>query len=131
VTADATAQRINQSIHVTCFIYRVATYSLNMSKKAIQLDTRDNVATVTDDVAKGEPVEVISPDGEIILEARPVEAIIFGHKLSLEGLSRGDKIIKYGEVIGVASKPIAVGGWVHTHNVESGRLPTSELEAEK
>jgi hypothetical protein len=39
--------------------------------------------------------------------------------------------MKYGEVIGVASKQIAVGEWVHTHNVESGRLPTSKLEAEK
>ena len=100
-------------------------------KKAIQLDDKDNVATVTDDVSKGEQVEVLSPMGEVILDAKPVEDIIFGHKLALRKLNKGEAIIKYGEVIGVASKPIAVGGWVHTHNVESGRLPTSELEAEK
>ena len=100
-------------------------------KKAIQLDDRDNVATVTDDVSKGEQVEVLSPMGEVILDTKPVEDIIFGHKLTLRKLNKGEEIIKYGEVIGVASKPIAVGGWVHTHNVESGRLPTSELEAEK
>lgn len=100
-------------------------------KKAIQLDDKDNVATVTDDVSKGEQVEVLSPMGEVILDTKPVEDIIFGHKLTLRKLNKGEEIIKYGEVIGVASKPIAVGGWVHTHNVESGRLPTSELEAEK
>ena len=100
-------------------------------KKAIQLDDKDNVATVTDDVSKGEQVEVLSPMGEVILDAKSVEDIIFGHKLALRKLGKGEKIIKYGEVIGVASKPIAVGEWVHTHNVESGRLPTIELEAEK
>ena len=100
-------------------------------KKAIQLDDKDNVATVTDDVSKGEQVEVLSHMGEVILDAKPVEDIMFGHKLALRNLDKGEEIIKYGEVIGVASKPIAVGEWVHTHNVESGRLPTSELEAEK
>jgi hypothetical protein len=100
-----------------------------MVKKAIQLDSRDNVATVTEDVAKGEAVEVISPDGEVILGPRPVEAIVIGHKLSLTNLSRGEQIIKYGEVIGLASTGIEAGEWVHTHNVESGRLPTSRMEA--
>lgn len=100
-------------------------------KKAIQLDERDNVATVTDDVSKGEQVEVLSPMGEVILDAKPVEGIMFGHKLALRKLGRGEEIVKYGEVIGVASKPIMVGEWVHTHNAESGRLPTSRLEAER
>ena len=99
-------------------------------KKAIQLDDRDNVATVTDDVSKGEQVEVLGPMGEVILDAKPVEDVMFGHKLALRRLGKGDEIVKYGEVIGVASKQIAVGEWVHTHNVESGRLPTSRLEAE-
>jgi altronate dehydratase small subunit len=100
-------------------------------KKAIQLDDKDNIATVTDDVSKGEQVEVLSPMGEVILDAKPVEDIEFGHKLALRELSKGEEIVKYGEVIGVASKPIKVGEWVHTHNAESGRLPTSKLEAER
>lgn len=99
-------------------------------KKAIQLDEKDNVATITDDVSKGEPVEVLSPMGEVILDAKPVEPIIFGHKLALRRFTKGDQIVKYGEVIGVASETIEVGAWVHTHNLESERLPTSKLEAE-
>jgi len=100
-------------------------------KKAVQLDDKDNVATVTDDVSKGEQVEVLSPMGEVILDVKPVEDIMFGHKLALRKLGEGEEIVKYGEVIGVASKPISVGEWVHTHNAESGRLPTSRLEAER
>jgi altronate dehydratase small subunit len=99
-----------------------------MSKKAIQIDARDNVATTTDIVEAGEKLEVLSPDGEIILETEPVERIIFGHKIALKPLKKDEPIIKYGEVIGLASKPIKVGEWVHTHNVNSARLHTAGEE---
>jgi predicted RecA/RadA family phage recombinase len=90
--------------------------------KAIQIDDRDNVATVTGDVRKGESVEILSPDGKVILKAKPVDDIAFGHKLSLRRIREGEEIIKYGEVIGVASRDIPAGEWVHTHNVDSARL---------
>ena len=97
-------------------------------KKAIQIDKKDNVATVTEEVDKGEKLEVLSPEGNVILEVDPLEKIIFGHKLALKSFSAKDEIVKYGEIIGVASTDIRFGQWVHTHNVESGRLPTSKLE---
>jgi predicted RecA/RadA family phage recombinase len=90
--------------------------------KAIQIDDRDNVATVTGDVRKGESVEILSPDGKVILRAKPVDDIAFGHKLSLRRIREGEEIIKYGEIIGVASRDIPAGEWVHTHNVNSARL---------
>ena len=96
-----------------------------MSKKAIQVDAKDNVATTTSVVVAGDEVEVLSPNGEVILVASPVEEIIFGHKLALKELKTGEKIVKYGEVIGVASKPIKVDEWVHVHNVVSARMNTS------
>ncbi len=96
--------------------------------KAIQIDDRDNVATLTGDVAKSEAVEVLSPDGKVILKAKPLEDIAFGHKLSLRRIRKGEEIIKYGEVIGVASRAIPAGEWVHTHNVDSARLKTSGEE---
>jgi len=90
--------------------------------KAIQIDDRDNVATVTGDVKRGETVEILTPDGKVILRAKPVDDIAFGHKLSLRRIREGEEIIKYGEVIGVASRDIPAGEWVHTHNVDSARL---------
>ena len=97
-------------------------------KKAIQIDGKDNVATTTSDVKKGEEVEVLSPQGEVILKTKSVEDIIFGHKISLTDIKTRGNIVKYGEVLGVAFQPIKLGEWVHTHNLESGRLPTSKLE---
>lgn len=99
-----------------------------MSKKAIQVDAKDNVATTTSIVEAGEDVEVLSPNGGVILKTKPVEKVIFGHKLAVKELETGDEIIKYGEVIGVASKPIKIGEWVHTHNVVSARMNTSGEE---
>ncbi len=96
-------------------------------KKAIQIDGRDNVATVTSEVEKGEAVEVLSPEGEILVKPKVVDDVPFGHKIALRGLGKGDEIFKYGEVIGVASENIGLGAWVHTHNLESVKVPTSKF----
>jgi len=93
--------------------------------KAIQIDERDNVATVTSDVGAGDVVEVLSPDGEVLMRPQMTEEVSFGHKIALKSLGKGDEVVKYGEVIGVASSSIGVGVWVHTHNVESATVPTS------
>lgn len=102
-------------------------YEIGMAK-AIQIDDRDNVATVTSEVSKGERVEVLSPEGSILMSPEALGDVPFGHKIALKPLPRGEEVIKYGEVIGVASAGIEVGGWLHTHNVESVRVPTSKLQ---
>jgi len=98
--------------------------------KAVQVDGRDNVATVTSDVSEGEVVEVLSPEGDI-LRLRALDDISFGHKIALTDLDQGEEVVKYGETIGIASRPIRAGSWVHTHNVESARVPTSSLRRER
>ena len=99
-----------------------------MSKKAIQIDPKDNVATTTSIVEANEEVKVLSPNGEVLLKTNTIEKIIFGHKIALKELEVNERIIKYGHVIGVASKKINVGEWVHTHNVNSARMHTEGAE---
>lgn len=41
-----------------------------------------------------------------------------GHKIAFRARAAGEPIHRYGQVIGVASVPIAPGDHVHTHNVE-------------
>jgi altronate dehydratase small subunit len=96
-------------------------------KKAIQIDERDNVATVTSDVGEGERVEVLSPEGEIVVRPEVAGNVPFGHKITLRSLGKGEELVKYGEVIGITSEAIGMGAWVHTHNVESARVPTSKF----
>jgi predicted RecA/RadA family phage recombinase len=99
-------------------------------KKAVQIDERDNVATATSDVEEGEAVEVLSPEGVVIMRPKASDPIPFGHKLALVDLGNGDDVVKYGEIIGVASRRISIGEWVHTHNVESATVPTSAYKGE-
>jgi altronate dehydratase len=99
-----------------------------MVKKAIQIDEKDNVATTTGEVEAGEQLEVISPEGKVILKPKVAEPVPFGHKLAIKPIKNGENIVKYGEVIGVATQPIKSGAWVNTHNVGSARMPTSGKE---
>jgi len=99
-------------------------------KKAVQIDERDNVATATSDFEEGEAVEVLSPEGIIIMRPETSDSIPFGHKVALVDLDKGENVVKYGEIIGVASRRISAGEWVHTNNVESATVPTSTYKGE-
>ena len=48
------------------------------------------------------------------------EPVRMGHKIALVEIAPGQPIVKYGQIIGFASRPIAPGQWVHTHNVDAG-----------
>jgi len=49
------------------------------------------------------------------------EAIAFGHKFAVVPIRKGEDILKYGEVIGAASRDIQPGEHVHVHNLEGKR----------
>ena len=95
-----------------------------MVKNAIQIDEKDNVATTTSEVDAGEQIDIISPDGRVILKPKVIESIPFGHKLAIKPIAEGEHVVKYGEIIGVATKHIKSGAWVNTHNVGSARMST-------
>ena len=50
--------------------------------------------------------------------------IPLGHKVAARDIAAGEKIIKYGAPIGSATRAIASGEHVHTHNVQSDYIPT-------
>ena len=86
---------------------------------ATALDTNDNVATLLEAVAAGQ--DVVVDVGGKPLRVRAIEPIALGHKIALSDLRAGELLVKYGEVIGEASVPIARGAWVHVHNLRSLR----------
>lgn len=45
--------------------------------------------------------------------------IPIGHKIALSNIDKNSYVLKYGEVIGIASKNIKKGEWVHSHNLKS------------
>lgn len=51
-----------------------------------------------------------------------------GHKVALCDIPEGSEIIKYGFPIGTATRDIAKGEWVHTHNLVTGLGDNPEYE---
>lgn len=83
--------------------------------KAIVMKAKDNVATVTEDVEAGSDV-LINVDGETV-SLHVTDRIAFGHKVAIKNIAKDEKIIKYGEVIGMATTDIATGQHTHVHNI--------------
>ena len=90
-----------------------------MIQKAVILSPKDNVATALADLKAGDTLELKT--GDRILTINLTAPVPFGHKFSLEKIDSGASIIKYGEVIGIATNNIRPGDYVHVHNVASAR----------
>ena len=86
--------------------------------RAIVLHSDDNIATLIDGASSGESVEYTGKNnGKLILAGD----IPYGHKFALIDIPAGRNILKYGQVIGRATKAIRPGEHVHVHNVEALR----------
>ena len=78
----------------------------------IRLSQTDNVAVARADLAPG---QAVMPDS---LSLTMRDAVPAGHKVAIAAIDAGAAVLKYGQVIGVASRPIAPGEHVHVHNVD-------------
>lgn len=90
-------------------------------KLALKVNDKDNVATIfANDIRDGTEVEIRDKAGhmdKVIVKGD----VPYGHKIALRDIHKGDLIIKYGEEIGIATKEIAKGEYVHIHNLDSMR----------
>ena len=84
---------------------------------AIMIDPADCVATVLTEVSAGTEVEFARGEGTVRVTAQ--QNIPRYHKIAVQDIARGERVIKYGETIGLATKPIRTGEHVHTHNLSS------------
>jgi altronate dehydratase len=82
-------------------------------QRCFQIHPGDNVATLIEDTPGGD-LQVV---GGRQLTAR--EAIPLGHKVCLCPIACDEPVIKYGVTIGLATRDIETGEWVHLHNCRS------------
>lgn len=90
-------------------------------KKCVVINEKDNVAVALVKLSKGE-----EHCGTVLLED-----IERGHKFALRPIKAGEKIIKYGEVIGSAKCDISQGEHVHTNNMRTDLDSKSEYKYNK
>ncbi|MDR0411103.1 MAG: altronate dehydratase family protein [Treponema sp.] len=81
--------------------------------KIIRINSTDTVAVALESLAKGESVVV---EGKTLV---CLEDIPRGHKVALKNINKGEKVVKYGCVIGAAVQDILTGAHVHTHNLKT------------
>jgi hypothetical protein len=79
--------------------------------RALRLSALDDVAVMIEPAAPGDDVlGVIAHD-----------AVPFGHKMALHDVALGSVVRKYGQPIGIATRPILAGEHVHSHNLAVGQ----------
>ncbi|WP_340161975.1 altronate dehydratase family protein [uncultured Hoeflea sp.] len=86
-----------------------------MSKElpqTIRLNESDNVIIALKDLATG----AVLPGLDVPL----AEAVARGHKIASRPIAEGEKVIRYGQTIGIATSAITAGTHVHVHNLGMG-----------
>ena len=90
-------------------------------KLALKVSDKDNVATIfAEGIVDGTEVEVRDKRGESEV-VTVMGDVPYGHKIAVRGIHVGELIMKYGEEIGIATKEIKKGEYVHIHNLDSMR----------
>ena len=88
-----------------------------MKTNALIADPADSVVTLTAEAAAGEAVLYYLSGGIVSVTAGA--DIPQYHKLAVKAVKKGQPVLKYGEVIGIARVDIEPGEHVHTHNLSS------------
>ena len=95
------------------------------SSGVLLLAPGDNIAVATRALPAGTEREVAG--AHVVLKSK----VDVGHKFAVCRIAKGERIVKYGAPIAVASHDIEPGEYVHTHNAVSDYIPTYTLEAGK
>lgn len=84
--------------------------------KAIVMHSKDNVAICLDKACPGDVIK-LSNGHEIDV----LDDISPFHKIASKFIPKGEKVYKYGEIIGIALTDIKTGQHVHVHNIGTQR----------
>ncbi len=79
--------------------------------RTLRLQPEDNVVVAIDLVQPGLPTSA---------GVTAVARVPKGHKMATAPIPPGAPVLKFGQVIGFATRPIAAGDWVHEHNLSMG-----------
>lgn len=83
---------------------------------AVLLHREDNICVAARQLEDGS--QIVADDRKITVNG-PVQ---LGHKIAVVRIPRGQRVVKYGQAIGVATEDIGPGDWVHTHNLSNEDL---------
>lgn len=75
-----------------------------------------------------DPLHILGPGDDVGVVTAEGGPVPIGHKIAVHAVPKGCPVIKYGHVIGYATRDIAVGDHVHSHNLTYGDHPAAEAD---
>ncbi|UVH57603.1 UxaA family hydrolase [Variovorax paradoxus] len=97
----------------------------SIDARLVLLSPGDNCLIACTHLAAGTAVQL---EGGTVVLAKDIG---LGHKLARHAIAAGEKVLKYGAVIGSLRAPVAAGEHIHTHNLDSDYTPTYTLDEGK
>jgi altronate hydrolase len=94
---------------------------MTLAPNMIVLEDGDNVGIALRDIGAGEAA--LSGGGRTVAAG---EAIPQGHKIALHPIGEGERIVRLGVAVGIATAAIGTGRLVHIHNVRSQYLDNDD-----
>ncbi|QQB32449.1 UxaA family hydrolase [Achromobacter deleyi] len=98
------------------------TRQATLDPQLLLISPEDNCLIVRHALPAGARVQL--EDGSAVIAA----PLGLGHKLARRAMPAGEKILKYGAIIGSLTAAVAAGDHIHTHNLDSDYTPTYTLE---
>jgi len=95
---------------------------MHVTEDVIVIDKADSVAVAARQLAKDEAVDV-GGRKIVVMEDIPVP-----HKIALKAIKQDEIVYKYGYPIGLATRDIMEGEWVHLHNLRSALTESVSYE---
>jgi hypothetical protein len=93
---------------------------------ALCLHEGDDVAVMRDAGKEGARCVVVTTRERYPLAL--TTDVPFGHKVALRDIEAGERVVKYGQPIGVATARIAAGAHVHIHNLAGLNATSTSAE---
>ena len=94
------------------------------ASRLLLMSPEDNCLIARAPLAAGEALEI---DGASVILP---EDVPLGYKVARGPLKAGDKVLRYGAIIGTVTADVASGAMLHTHNLVSDYIPTYTLASD-
>ncbi len=95
-----------------------------MKLKYLKIHDNDNVAIAVSAIDKDENISVNDEKIKVLEDVKK------GHKIAVKPIKENENIVKYGHVIGYATKPVKPGEWIHSHNMKTNLSDVIEYKYE-
>ncbi|MGM7722237.1 UxaA family hydrolase [Metabacillus sp. Hm71] len=92
-----------------------------MAHKFLVHHNGDSVGVAIEDIQAEQEIQGVILEDDSIITIVSKDFIPLGHKIALVDILKDDYVIEYREKIGIATKQIDQGNYVHTHNLKTAR----------